>query len=126
MIPLMFSKKFRYLLATEQNLNDNNSKSHSMGKIQKITVFSILIGIAVTLVSGVLINPFIVGDFPKIRVVSKPVLGVVYWGYLLPWLKRVVIMPIPPKTIIWQNLIIDLVVWSIIPFAVLTVFLRRK
>ena len=97
-----------------------------MEKIRKITICSILIGIAVTLVLGASLNPYVVGDFPKIKVVSEPVMGVGYWGYLLPWLKRVVTWPPPPKTIIWQNLIIDLVVWSIIPFAVLTVFFREK
>ena len=98
-----------------------------MKKIQKITICSILIGIAVTLVSGAFPNHNVVGDFPNIKVVYPyPPPGMSYWGYLLPWLKRVVIMPIPPKTIIWQNLIIDLVVWSIVPFAVLTVFFREK
>ena len=84
-----------------------------MEKIQKTTIFSILIGITVTLVSGA---------FPNI-------LGWVggrYWGYLLPWLVEALTWPPSPKKIIWQNLIIDLVVWSVIPFAVLTVFFRGK
>ena len=97
-----------------------------MEKIQKITICSILIGIAVTLVSGAFLNPYVVGDFPNIKVVSEPVPSVGYWGYPFAWLKQVVTWPPPPKTIIWQNLIINLVVWSIIPFVVSTVFFREK
>lgn len=97
-----------------------------MERIWKITFSSVLVGVLVTLVSGFLFNPFVVGDFPNIRVVSEPLMGVGYWGYLLPWLKQVVAWPIPPRTIIWQNLVIDLILWSAIPFAILTAVFRER
>ncbi len=71
-----------------------------MERIWKITLSSVLMGVLATLVSGFLFNPFVVGDFPNITVVSEPLMGVGYWGYLLPWLKQIATWPIPPRTIV--------------------------
>lgn len=76
-----------------------------MKRLQKMAIFSFLMGIVITLVSGAFLNPFWIGASS--------------WGYLLPWLVQVITWAPQPKTVIWENLVIDIAVWSVISFAVL-------
>ena len=84
---------------------------------KKLFVFSILIGLGITLLSSVLINNVVIGEFPDIRFVSIPMLGVSYWGYPLPWMKQVV-YPGAVKEPIWSHLVIDVVYWSMFVYIV--------
>ena len=83
--------------------------------------FSILIGLVVTSVSGLMSNQSIIGELPNARVVSTPILGVSYWGYVLPWLRQVV-YPGAAKTVMWLNFAADVIIWSLIACVVLAVF----
>ena len=40
-------------------------------------------------------------------------LGVSYFGYFLPWLKRIV-YPGAPLEVIWINFIVNIVIWSVL------------
>jgi hypothetical protein len=89
--------------------------------IDRKIAFSILIGLVVTTVSGMWINTSVVGELPDVQLVSEPLLGVSYWGFLFPWLKQVV-YPGAVKSVIWQNFIADVFFWSIVGYIVLSVF----
>lgn len=98
-------------------------------RVLKMAIYSVLIGVAITLVSGALFNNLIFGDFPNLVIIagkSGPIPGVGYWGYILPWLKQIVTWPTPPKTIVWPNLIIDVLIWSVIPFLLSLVLFRER
>ncbi len=70
-----------------------------MYKQYKIPIYSLLTGIIITLITGFFPNIFLI--------------GVSYWGYLLPWMSRVV-YPGAPLQIIWINFIVDVVIWSVL------------
>lgn len=74
-------------------------------KKHKIVVKSVFAGIVITLVTGFLFN--------------KALLGATYYGYILPWMFRPVVAPEYATTqIIWGNLIIDIIFWSVVAFIV--------
>jgi hypothetical protein len=58
-------------------------------------------------------NTGAIGEFPDVRFVSIPMLGVSYWGSPLPWLKQVV-YPGAPKQLIWPNMLADIVFWVVV------------
>lgn len=80
---------------------------------------SILIGLVVTVVSGININGSIVGELPDVRIVSQPLLGASYWGYILPWLRQIIV-PGAIKTVMWLNFAVDVLIWMLIAYIVLT------
>lgn len=84
-------------------------------------VFALLIGLVITAVSGISLNSNIVGELPNVLFVTEPLLGVSYWGYMLPWLKQIV-YPGEARRVIWQNFAADAVLWTIITYIVLAVF----
>jgi hypothetical protein len=65
----------------------------------KIPIYSLLTGIIITLITGFFPNVFL--------------LGVSYWGYLLPWMMQVVYLGAPLE-IIWINFIVDIIIWSVL------------
>lgn len=73
-------------------------------------MFSFVIGLAITLLTSMLTNNIIIGEFPNIRFVSIPIIGVMYYGYPLPWLKQVV-MPGATREMIWAHLLINIIYW---------------
>ncbi len=78
---------------------------------RKLIMFSTLFGLIITLVSSLLINSYVIGEFPNIVFVSIPILGVRYFGYPLPWLKEIV-YPGSPKNFIYVHLFIDFLFWT--------------
>ena len=84
-------------------------------------VYSLLIGLVVTAVSGISANQIIAGELPSVQLVMQPLLGVNYWGYMLPWLKQIV-YPGEVKRVIWQNFAADAVLWTIVAYIVLAAF----
>jgi len=75
-----------------------------MCKQYKIPIYSILTGIVITLITGFFPNVFL--------------LGVSYWGYLLPWAMRTV-YPGAPFEILWINFIVDIIIWSVLIYLTL-------
>jgi hypothetical protein len=67
-------------------------------------------GIVAMLVTFQAYNMAVIGEFPVVRFVSIPLLGVDYWGIPLPWLKRVVYLGAPTE-VIWANAVADLLFW---------------
>jgi membrane protein implicated in regulation of membrane protease activity len=68
----------------------------------KLTIYSIITGIVITLITGLIPNVFL--------------LGVKYWGYFLPWLRLV----LPGSLeVSWIYFLADMVIWSV--FAYLTI-----
>ncbi len=89
--------------------------------IDRRIAFSILIGLVVTTVSGMWVNSNIVGELPDVQFISHPWVGAVYWGYVLPWLRQAVVQ-FPVKSVIWQNFVADVFIWSIVGYIVLAAF----
>ena len=89
--------------------------------IDRRIAFSILIGLVVTTVSGMWVNSNIVGELPDVQFITQPLVGAVYWGYVLPWLRQPVVLN-PIKSVIWQNFVADVFIWAIVGYIVLTVF----
>jgi len=79
-----------------------------MRKIIKLIIFFIIIGLIITLITGLFSN-------------LDTLVGVSRWGYPLYWLSKMVIGPqySPPLDIVWLNLIIDVIIWSIIVYLIL-------
>jgi hypothetical protein len=69
-----------------------------MHKEYKLTIYSILTGILITLITALFPNVFL--------------LGVSYWGYFLPWIKKIV-YPGAPIEIMWINFFANIVIWSV-------------
>jgi len=67
-------------------------------------------GIVAMLVTSQAYNMAVIGEFPVVRFVSIPLLGVGYWGIPLPWLKQVV-YPGAPMEVIAANAAADLLFW---------------
>jgi hypothetical protein len=84
-----------------------------MCDFRKVAVFAVVAGIAVTALTALVPNTGAIGEFPDVRFVSIPMLGVSYWGSPLPWLKQVV-YPGAPKQLIWPNLLADIVFWVVV------------
>ena len=82
--------------------------------VYKLIISSLIIGIVITLITGLFTHPDIVGAN--------------WWGYPLTWLTQAVLSPeySPPLNINWLNLIIDIVVWTIIAFVILVAIFRKK
>jgi hypothetical protein len=74
-------------------------------------VFSFIIGLLITLLSSLLINNVVIGEFPNIRFVSIPFIGMTYYGYPLPWMKQAVV-PGTVKELILTHLILDVAYWT--------------
>jgi len=79
----------------------------------KLAVFSVLGGVVVTLLTGLLSNTVL--------------LGAEHYGYPLAWLVRLILAP---EYFPWQvnvlNLIVDLVIWIIIVGIVVSVLARTR
>jgi hypothetical protein len=70
-----------------------------MCKEYKIPIYSTLTGILITLLTGLFPNVFL--------------LGVSYFGYFLPWLRRIV-YPGAPLEVLWINFFVNIVIWSVL------------
>jgi len=84
----------------------------------KAWIYSMWISIVITVFSSFLMNNHITGDFPNIRYISEPIIGMNYWGYPLGWLKQAV-YPDAPKVLVWQNFLIDIIIWGLISLLIL-------
>lgn len=91
---------------------------------KKILVYSVLIGLGITLLTSLFINSTVIGEFPDIRFVSIPIIGVSYWGYPLPWMKQVV-YPGAVKEPIWSHLIINVAYWTGLVVIVKIFYLKK-
>jgi len=75
-----------------------------MYKQYKIPIYSLLTGIIITLITALFPNVFL--------------MGISHWGYLLPWLRRVV-YPGAPLEILWVYFISDIIIWSVLIYLAL-------
>jgi len=75
-----------------------------MSEQYKISIYSLITGIIITLITGFFPNVFLI--------------GVSYWGYLLPWTKQIV-YPGAPFEILWINFIVDIIIWSVLVYLTL-------
>lgn len=91
---------------------------------KKVLIFSLLVGLAVTLLTYPLINSVVIGEFPNIRFVSLPIMGVSYWGYPLPWMKQIV-YPGAMRELIWSHLVIDITYWTGLVLVVKVYYLKQ-
>ncbi|MCK4364765.1 MAG: hypothetical protein KAW45_01815 [Thermoplasmatales archaeon] len=84
-------------------------------KLIQIIIISIIVGIIITLITGLFSN-------------QENFLGSSRWGYPLHWLSRMIVGPqySPPLNIVWLNLIIDIVIWSIIVLVILLIVFRKN
>jgi len=81
-------------------------------KTTRLVGVAILGGIAITLVTGLV--PF------------RSLLGAVHYGFPIPWLIRRIVAPeFIPWSVNWGGLAIDLVVWTLVVFVLLTLYDRR-
>ena len=94
-----------------------------MCDFRKAAVFAVFAGIAVTALTALAPNTCAIGEFPDVRFVSIPMLGVDYWGSPLPWLKQVV-YPGAPKQLIWPNLLADILFWAVVLAVVKLLWLK--
>jgi len=69
-----------------------------------IPIYSIITGIVITLITGLFPNVFL--------------LGVNYWGYFLPWLRRIV-YPGSPLEVLWIYVLVDVIIWSVLVYLTL-------
>lgn len=88
---------------------------------RKTLIYSVLIGLSITLLSSLITNNTVIGEFPDITFVSIPMLGVSYWGYPLPWMK-LIIYPGEVKEPIWIHFIIDIVYWTVLILVIKTLY----
>lgn len=96
-----------------------------MKKEVKSLTWAVLIGIIASLVSGLFYNANFVGTFPSVKFYPAPLLGVGRWGWIFPWLSRIV-YPNAPLVIDWVNLIADAVIWTLAAFFVLNLIIKKK
>ena len=77
-------------------------------------ISSVILGIVISLFTGLLTWPSIV--------------GATWWGYPFRWISKAVVAPgyIAPLVIWWDNLIFDFIFWSIVVFLIILVFFRKK
>lgn len=84
---------------------------------KKMIAFTVLLGFLITVATSLVPNMYVIGEFPYVRCVSTPIVGVGHWGVPLPWMKQVV-YPGAPKQIISSHFIIDVVFWIAVVFVV--------
>jgi hypothetical protein len=77
---------------------------------RKMITFSVLLGLVITVATSLFVNTYVIGEFPNIRFVSLPIVGVGYWGLPLPWMKQIV-YPGAVKEIMWTHFIVDAIFW---------------
>ena len=85
-------------------------------KIRKL--FSVLLGLIVTLASGFCINQNVVGELPDVRFVAEPWVGVDYRGFALPWISQIV-YPGAQKQVLWPNFAADVIIWFVVAYLAL-------
>ena len=78
---------------------------------RRAVIFSVIIGLVLTLLTTLVPNNIVIGEFPNIRFVSIPMIGITYYGYPLPWIKQVV-MPGAARQAIWSHLLINTIYWG--------------
>ena len=86
-----------------------------MKKIMVYLIFcSVILGIVITLFTGLFSWPGLV--------------GATWWGYPLRWMSKLVVGPdyTAPLVISWDNLIFDIIFWSILIFLILLFFYRKR
>jgi hypothetical protein len=80
---------------------------------RKVALFALVAGVALAALTAMAPNTGVIGEFPDVRFVSIPLLGVSYWGGPLPWLKQVV-YPGAPREVVWPNLLADIAFWAVV------------
>jgi hypothetical protein len=81
----------------------------------KQLILSALVGVAITLITGLISNT------------SPMLLGAVQYGYPFPWLFRRILAPeYFPWAVDTGNLVVDIVLWSIVAGIVLVLLNRRR
>ena len=79
-----------------------------MKKMIQLIIFFIIIGLIITLITGLFSN-------------LDTIVGASIWGYPLHWLSKMVVgsQYSPPLDVVWLNLIIDIMIWSIVVYLIL-------
>ena len=85
---------------------------------------ALLIGCSTTILTGLLPNRTVYGEIPRIGITYEPMLGVGYWGYILPWLRKIIYSGSQPE-IVWGSFVSNSAIWSIISFA-LSLMIRSQ
>jgi len=83
--------------------------------VKRLTI-AVIIGFSLTMLLGFLPNRSIYGEIPEIGIAWEPMLGAGHWGYVLPWLTKVV-YPGSATEIVWRNLAMDVVIWTLVSYA---------
>lgn len=84
---------------------------------RKMLHFSILLGLLIAIATSLVPNTCVIGEFPDVRFIAIPLIGVSYWGSPLPWLKQIV-YPDAVKEVIWPHLAVDALFWIVVVFVV--------
>jgi len=82
---------------------------------KKMIAFTVFLGLLITVATYFVYNSYVIGEFPDVRFVSIPLIGVGYWGFPLPWMKQIV-YPGAVKEIIWSHFVIDVLFWAAVVF----------
>jgi len=82
-------------------------------------------GLSVTIFSGLLPNRVIYGELPDVRIAYEPILGVGHWGYVLPWLRRIV-YPGSASEVVLRNLAADIAIWTLVSYAFIFMIEARR
>ncbi len=82
--------------------------------VYKLIISSLIMGMIITLITGLFTH--------------QGVVGANWWGYPFTWLTRAVVSPeySPPLNLNLLNLIIDIIIWTIIAFAIFVVIFKKK
>jgi len=88
------------------------------------SAIALVVGLLVTMLLGLSPNHAVYGELPNVGIAYKPILGVGYWGYILPWLRKVV-YPGSPLEVVWPNFVADIGVWTLLSYAVFLLIERR-
>ncbi len=95
----------------EEKFLQNNKVLRAMDK--KIMISTIIGGIAVTLVTGLIESP--------------SMLGATNYGYPFGWLTQLIVAPVYfPWRVHPIRLVLDVIVWSVLVWLVLYVVIRKK
>ena len=92
---------------------------------RKRLTIALIMGLSVTMLLGLFSNRAIYGELPDVRIAYEPILGVGHWGYVLPWLRRI-LYPGSASEIVWRNLTADIAIWTLVSYALILVIETRR
>lgn len=96
--------------------------SREFGK--RLTI-ALMLGFSVTILSGLFPNRVVYGEIPFVGIAYERMLGVGYWGYVLPWLRKIV-YPSSAFEVVWRNLAADVAIWTLVSHALISMIKIRR